>query len=160
MNSNKGQKIGWKRLLPLIISVGVLAVMTVVFVRDWTRLNQRDEDTPPVIEFTWSPLGPVDLKEMRGFLKITDDYALNFTTYRMEVRELGRSYDLPIEGLIGREYEQPISLGLLASDPGLAGRDRITVRFSIEDDRGQAAELERVIHLKPSAEAAVQMEVR
>jgi hypothetical protein len=146
--------------LPLVISIGVLLVMTAVFVRDWTRLNQRDEDTPPVIEFTWSPLGPVDLKEMRGFLKMADDYALDFTTYRMEIRELGRSYDLPIEGLIGREYEQPISLGLLASDPGLTGRDRITIKFSIKDDRGQAAELERIIHLKPAAEAAVRLEAR
>ena len=108
------KRIGWQRLLPVTAALLVILGMTAIFINDRHRLNFRNQDMPPVIEFTWTPLGVVDLKEFRGFLKMQDDYGLDFTTYRMHIAEIDKTYDLPIDGLIGKEYESPISLGLLA----------------------------------------------
>lgn len=144
------------KLISFCLAVTALFVMSLVYLADWSRINIREEDTPPRIEFTWTPLGPVDLKEMRGFLKLTDDYALDFTSYRMTVVELDRTFDLPIDGLIGREYETPISLSLLASDPSLYGKPKLTLRFTVSDDQGQRAELERTIHLHQPGGGAIQ----
>ena len=143
------KKIGWKRLLPVAVSLAVLLVMTGVFANDWRKMNSREQDMPPVIKFTWTPLGEVNLREFRGFLSMVDDYGLDFTTYQMEIVEIGRTYDMPIPGMLGREYETPVSLGLLANDPKLAGKKQLTLRFEISDDRGQTAKLERVVRLKP-----------
>ena len=148
--SNIIQRIGWRRLLPIGGALLVLLVTTAIFVNDWRILNSRDQDMPPVIEFTWSPLGTVDLKEFRGHLKIEDDYGLDFTTYRMRIVEMNKTYDLPIPGMMGKTYESPISLGLLLNNPDIVRTDQLTIQFSISDDQGQEAKLERVVKIKPA----------
>ena len=145
------ERIGWRRLLPIIGALLILVGMTVIFANDWRVLNSRDQDMPPVIEFTWTPLGVVDLKEFRGFLKMKDDHALDFTTYRMHIVEINKTYDLPIDGMIGNEYESPISLGLLTNNAALVGKRQLTIRFSISDDVGQKSELERIVKIRPPA---------
>ncbi|HTM68342.1 MAG TPA: hypothetical protein VL426_03515 [Candidatus Binatia bacterium] len=135
-------------VVPIALAVAILAVMGLIVTRDDRRLSARKEDTPPRIEFTWSPAGPVSLREMKGFLTINDDYGIDFTTYRMRLPELDKTLDMPIDGLIGKDYEQPISFSLLADNPKLAGHDRLTVEISVADDRGQKSTLTRVIMLK------------
>jgi hypothetical protein len=136
------------RRVPLYAGLAVLAVMAAVAARDSRALMTRSEDLPPVIDFTWTPAGAVDLREMRGFLSIKDDYALDFTTYRMTLVEIDRTIDLPIEGLIGREYEQDVSFSLIADHPRLRETDRLTVHVAIADDKGQTSTITRVIRLK------------
>jgi hypothetical protein len=141
-----------KKLLSTAIPVGlalvIIAVMGIIMSRDTQKLLVRAADKPPVIEFTWSPAGAVSLLEMKAMLKITDDYGLDFTTYHMKLVELDRDIDLPIPGLIGKDYEQPISFSLIANDPKLIGLQKLTVITSISDDRGQKSELTRVIDLR------------
>lgn len=134
--------------IPLGLGIAILVVMGFIITSDTKKLTARPEDLPPRIEFTWSPAGPVDLKEMRGYLSIKDDYGLDFKTYRMRLVEVDKTIDLPIEGLIGKEYEAPVSFALIADNPRLNGR--LTVEISIADDRGQKSTLTRVITLKPS----------
>ena len=138
------------KYLPAVLSVAILIVTTAIILGDSASLIRRQEDLPPVIDFTWVPLGPVDLREMRGFLKIKDDYALDFTTYRMRIVEIDRSYALPIDGLSGKEYEQPISLSLLADNPRVLERKTLTLEFTIADDRGQKTTVDRTLRLKGS----------
>ncbi len=141
-----------KKLLSAAVPVGlalvIIAVMGFIMSRDAQKLMVRASDKPPAIDFSWSPAGPVSLAEMKGMLKIADDYGLDFTTYHMKLVELDRDIDLPIPGLIGKEYEQPISFSLIANDPKLIGLNRLTVVTSIADDRGQRTELTRVIDLR------------
>lgn len=137
------------RPLPIVLAVAILVVMAVITLKDNDRLTGRDDDAPPRIDFTWSPAGPVSLKEMRAFLTIKDDYALDFTTYRMNLPDVNKTLDLPIEGLIGKEYEQSVSFSLIAEHPGLAGKDKMTVEISIADDRGQNTTITKIIQLKP-----------
>ena len=144
----KMQELFKKGTVPMVLACVILALMAYLSVRDTRALLRRDSDEPPTIEFTWTPAGAVDLKEMRGFLKIADDHSLDFTTYRLTIEELKKTVDLPIEGLIGKEYEQQVSFGLIADDPRLVGKDKITVTITIADDRGQKSEITRVISLK------------
>lgn len=130
------------------LAIAILAVMGLIMTRDTRTLSARGDDAPPKIEFSWSPAGPVSLREMKGFLTIKDDYGIDFTSYRMRLPELDKTLDLPIDGLIGKDYEQPISFSLLADNPKLRGHDRLTVEISVADDRGQKATLTRVIMLK------------
>ncbi|MEY4744936.1 MAG: hypothetical protein RL272_881 [Candidatus Parcubacteria bacterium] len=132
--------------VPMALGLAILAVMGLIAASDTRKLTARSEDLPPRIEFTWSPAGAVDLKDMHGFLTLKDDYALDFKTYRMRLVEVDKTIDLPIDGLIGKDYEQPVSLGLVAGNPRLNGR--LTVEISIADDRGQKSTLTRVITLK------------
>lgn len=141
-----------KKLLSAAIPVGIaliiIAVMGIIMSRDTQKLMYRATDKPPVIDFSWSPAGPVSLREMKGMLKMTDDYGLDFTTYHLKLVELDRDIDLPIPGMIGKEYESPISFSLIADDPKLIGLNKLTVIISIADDRGQKTELTRVIDLR------------
>jgi len=134
--------------VPVALAAAILVVMGLIVTRDTKKLTARSEDLPPRIEFTWNPSGPVSLREMKGFLSIKDDYGIDFTTYRMRLPDLDKTLDLPIEGLIGTDYEQPVSFSLLAEHPQLAGKDRLTVEISVADDRGQKSTLTRVIMLK------------
>ncbi len=133
---------------PVILSVAILLVMGLIVAKDSNLFFTRGKDLPPTIDFTWSPAGAVSLKEMKGYLVIRDDYGLDFKTYRMHLVELDKTLDLPIDGLIGKDYEQPISFSLIADDPHLRGKDKLTVEISIADDRGQKTSIERVIHLQ------------
>ncbi len=149
--------------LSLLLGLVVLAVMGTVILTDRSRLQRTcgvGEDLPPVIEFTWTPLGPLDLKDFRGFLKMRDDCALDFATYRFRIAELDKTLDLPIDGMIGREYESPVALGLLADNPKLADKDRLTIEISVADDKGQETKIERTVRLKPqSVSATLKMDV-
>lgn len=134
--------------MPVILGSVILIVMGFIIAKDTNFFTTRKEDLPPTIDFTWSPAGAVSLKGMRGYLVIRDDYALNFKTYRMRLVELDKTIDLPIDGLIGKDYEQPISFSLIADDPHLRGAEKLTVQISIADDRDQKTSIERVIRLK------------
>ncbi len=135
-------------VLPLGLSALILVVMGLIIAKDTRALMLRNEDLPPVIDFTWTPAGDVDLKEMRGFLTMKDDYALDFTTYRFTIVEIARTFDLPIDGMIGREYEQPVSLSLIADRPEVLRQQKLTVEISVADDKGQKTTITRVIKLK------------
>lgn len=135
--------------VPVLLAAAILSVMALIAGKDTKALMTRKEDLPPTIDFTWSPAGAVTLKEMRGFLTMKDDYALDFTTYRLRIVELDKTVNLPIDGLIGKDYEQPISFGLLADDPRVVGLDKLTIRISVADDKGQKASIERVVKIKP-----------
>ncbi len=140
-----------RKLSGRTISFGVafltLAVMGIVALRDSRAMLHRGDDLPPVIDFTWTPLEPTDLRDVRGFLSIKDDYGLDFSTYRMRIAEIDKEWGLPIDGLIGKDYEQPISLGLIADRPEIADKRQVTLEFSIADDRGQKTSITRVIRL-------------
>jgi hypothetical protein len=136
------------KFLPVSLAIAILGVMSIIVLRDSASIMKRNNDLPPIIDFTWTPIGPTDLREMKGFLSIKDDYALDFTTYKMRIVELDRSYDLPIDGMIGREYEQSVSLSLLADNDVLRQRGKVTVEFSIADDRGQSSTISRTIKLR------------
>jgi len=133
------------------IGTGVvaLAAMAVFFARGWDIVPVRPaKDNPPTIEFTWTPIGPTTLREFRGRLKMADDVALDFSTYRFEVVEAKKTVDLPIPGLSGKVYESDISLGLLESNAGVLGKKEIHIRISIADDAGQKTEIEKTVVLK------------
>ena len=139
------------KLLPLVIAVAVLATMTVIVVRDGMRKSAAGPDLPPVVDLTWTPLGPLDLRDFKGRLTMSDDRALDFKTYRFRIVELDKTLDLPIPGMIGREYSQDVFLGLIANDPKLADKSRLTIEVSIADSAGQVTSIRRVIRLKPAA---------
>jgi len=140
--------IGIALLVAVLVGLVILLVMGVIITKDTRKLMTRNDDLPPRIEFTWSPAGAVSLREMRGFLTLKDDYALDFTTYRMRLVEVDKTIDLPIDGLIGKDYEQSVSFSLLADNPKLYGKDKLTVEIEVADDRGQKSTLTRVISLK------------
>ena len=104
--------------LPIVLGALILLAVGAIAAEEHLTLFSRGTDRPPTIEVTWTPIGRVSLFEMQGHLKIVDDYALDFTTYRMTIKEIDRTIDLPIDGLVGREYEQDISL----SYPGRLSR--------------------------------------
>lgn len=134
--------------IALIVAIIVLVVMAVISSRTTRNVISGKGDTPPKIEFTWTPAGAVSLYDMRANLSIVDDHGIDFTTYRMHLVEIDRTIDLPIPGLMGREYEQPISFSLIADNPKLVGKDKLTVEISVADDKGQVSTLTRVIDLK------------
>lgn len=105
-------------------------------------------DEPPRIVLTPVPEGEADLSTFKLHLRLTDDRALDFKTYRMTVGEIGRTIDMPVEGIIGRDYETDLSYSWLAGDARLAGSGRMTVTVSIADDRGQTTTVSKVIPLK------------
>jgi hypothetical protein len=146
MGGNQKKGVRW---LVTAVAVLVLGATGTIFLMQQKALGaKRLEDLPPVIEFTWQPLGRLELKDFRGFLKMRDDYALDFTTYRFRIEELDKTLDLPIDGMIGREYESPVSLSLLSGDPRLAEKDQLNIEISIADDRGQEAVSRHTVLIK------------
>lgn len=133
----------------LLGSVAVLGYMGLLIARDSGLFAERLKDEPPQIEFTWTPLGPLDLREMKGRLTMSDDHGLDFTTYRFKIVELDKTVDMPIDGLVGKEYESSVYLGLLADDPRLLELDRLTLEITVADDSGQKMTISRVVRLKP-----------
>jgi hypothetical protein len=132
---------------PFVLAVAILVVVALIRSDTVGRMAERGSDNPPTIEFTWSPASPADLNEVRGKLFISDDYGLDFTTYEMTLVELERSLDLPIEGLVGKQYEQDIFLGLVAEEFAATGAGHLTLEFVIADDRGQWTEVTRKIEI-------------
>lgn len=132
-----------------IAAAAVLLVVAAIAARREFGLRLRPTDRPPQIEFSWSPAGaPVTLRGFEGHLTMRDDWALDFTTYRLRIPEIGKEIDLPIEGMVGKSYESPIYLGLLDGNPALAGKTAITLEFSIADDKGQKMTRSFVIPLR------------
>lgn len=134
--------------LPIVLGALILLAVSAIVSEEHLTLFSRGTDRPPTIEFTWTPLGRVSLFEMQGHLKIVDDYALDFTTYRLTIKEIDKTIDLPIDGLVGREYEQDISLSYLANNAILNSKKTVTLEFSISDDVGQKATVVKEIKLK------------
>lgn len=134
--------------LPIVLGALILLAVGAIASEEHLTLFSRGTDRPPTIEFTWTPIGRVSLFEMQGHLKIVDDYALDFTTYRLTIKEIDKTIDLPIDGLVGREYEQDISLSYLANDAILNLKKTATLEFSISDDKGQKTTLVKEIKLK------------
>jgi hypothetical protein len=137
--------------VPLALAVVVLAVIAATWHRDVSRLSERADDQPPTVGFTWSPAGTVDLEQFRGHLTLKDDHALDFKTYKMTFVELGRSIGLPLaDQLIGKEYDDAnVYFSLIARDPKLSGKDKLTVQIEVADDAGQKTSVEKVISIKP-----------
>lgn len=134
--------------LPIILAVILLLTMGFIFTQDVSRLSLPLKNESPLITFTWEPSGAVDLREMRGMLRMSDDKGIDFTSYRMTLVELNKTLDLPIPGLTGKEYEQPISFSLLAGDPRLLESKKLTVAIRVADMEGAEAELVQTIYLK------------
>jgi len=142
------RKTNWKRWATFGAALAVLGVMGLIIIRDSRAMMTRRDDLPPVVDFTWTPVEPADLREVRGFLSMKDDYGLDFKTYRMRIVEMDKEWGLPIDGLMGKDYEQPISLGLIDDRPEIADSRQVTIEFSIADDRGHATSITRVIRLR------------
>lgn len=138
------------KYFPIALAAVIFIVMGFIISKEYSTIFARKSDDPPEIEFTWTPLGRADLLDIRGHLRITDDYSLDFTTYEMRIAELDRSFDLPVEGLVGREYEQDISFSILAGNYDLLRRGEMTVEFTISDDVGQSSAVTKVIKIKQS----------
>jgi hypothetical protein len=64
------------------------------------------------------------------------------------VVEAGKVVDFPIPGVIGREFDVPISLGLLSDNPELKIQHQATIRVSVKDDIGQEGKTETVVKWK------------
>lgn len=137
----------WAKGASLLLAVVILVVMFALRLRDG-QTPDRTLDLPPTIDFTWTPAEPTSLREMSGLLAIHDDFALDFTSYRMKIVELDRTLDLPIPGLVGKDYEQPISLSLVADDPRFAAAGKATLEFTITDDKGQRTTVTKTVELK------------
>jgi hypothetical protein len=139
-----------QRLTHVISAVAFLVVgtMAILWSKDVMSYVERGTDDPPTVEFSWTPVGPVDLMEMKGLVRVTDDHGIDFTTYRFRIVELDRTLDLPIEGLVGSEYEQPISLSLIANNAILLQKKEVTIEIVVADDVGQETSIVKVIKLK------------
>jgi hypothetical protein len=148
LTMNQFKDMNWK-LVSTVLAVVILGVVGVSYGRDRLGLTERKgTDAPPAIEFTWTPLGRVFLEEIRGHVRMTDDHALDFTTYSMTVVEAQKTLDLPIPGLSGREYEQDISFVQFATNTDILRKGEVTIEFRIKDDAGQETVLSKVIKLR------------
>ncbi|MDD5251014.1 MAG: hypothetical protein PHT12_00095 [Patescibacteria group bacterium] len=152
-NLLKRRQPKWMKYAPIALAGLALAVMGVVYLFEKPRLPEPSAttasgDQPPTIEFTWTPLGPVDLKEFKGQLVMKDDNALDFSTYQMRIVEIDKTIGLPIPGVVGKEYTSPVYLGLIADDSRLIDHGSVTLEFSIADDRGQRTMRQYSIALK------------
>jgi hypothetical protein len=137
------------RHAPIILGAAILVVMISIATGDNAALAFRAVDDPPTVEFDWTPDAvPADLRTLVGHLRMRDDYGLDFTTYRLKFIETGRVVDMPIPGMLGKDYEQTVSLSWLADKPEMAGLDKLTLEFSIADDKGQKSVLTKTIKLK------------
>ncbi|MBU0624786.1 hypothetical protein KKF05_00405 [Patescibacteria group bacterium] len=147
MNKKNGRKFF---PLPIILAAVLIVLLLVVEYGQSLRLAVRGIDNKPTVDFTWTPIGRVSLKEMIGRVKVEDDYALDFNTLKLEIVELNQTIELTRSDVIGKSFEQEISLAMFDNQPELMTRGQMTIRVSVADDRGQEAILERVVKLKPS----------
>lgn len=137
------------RIVSIVLAALILGVVAVAYVRERIFLDTPGVvDAPPTIAFTWTPLGRVFLEDVRGKVRMTDDHALDFTTYSMHLVEINKTLDLPIPGLSGKEYEQDISFTQFATNVTIIKRGYLTVEFRIKDDAGQETVLTKVIKVR------------
>ncbi|OIO51779.1 hypothetical protein COY93_00970 [Candidatus Uhrbacteria bacterium CG_4_10_14_0_8_um_filter_58_22] len=137
-----------------------LAIIAIVLILASSKYGKRisylvrGQDDKPTIDFTWIPLGRVRLTEMVGQVFLEDDYALDFSTFKIEVVEIGKVLRIAREDLVGREYTDRVSFAQLAGNPEINMRGQMTLRISVADDRGQLTEIERVIKINPELGSA------
>ncbi len=140
------------RTATLAASLVVLALIGWSVAKDMAPRTEgpRTTDAPPVVEFTWMPLGPLTLNEFKGSLSLKDDHALDFSSYKFRIVELDKTIGLPIEGMIGKEYTSDIYLSWLADNAKVMESEQLTFEISVADDRGQTTSIRRVVRLKKS----------
>lgn len=136
------------RRLPLALGVIVLLVMAWIALKETPVLGGRANDTPPSIEFTWTPIGRPELMDIRGKLRVVDDYGLDFSSYSMRIAEIEKTLDYPVPGVAGKEFEQDISFAQFAMHAVLLQKGEMTVEFRMKDDAGQEAMLSKVVKFK------------
>jgi hypothetical protein len=134
--------------VPVILAAVFVVGLLVVEYSKSIQTMVRGTDEPPTIDFTWTPIGRVNLKEMVGTVKLEDDHALDFSTYKVTVMELNREIGLPVEGVIGRDYEQQMSFAMFDGNLELLKRQQMTLKVEVADDAGQKTEIEQVVKLK------------
>jgi hypothetical protein len=142
------KQLNWK-VVTSVLAVAIIGTVGIAYSREYFGFTARTgDDLPPTIEFTWTPLGRVFLEEIRGHVVIKDDHGLDFTSYAMRVVEAGKTLDLPIPGLSGKEYEQDISFLQFATNADILRKGEVTVEFRIKDDIGQETVLTKIIKLR------------
>jgi hypothetical protein len=123
----------------LFVAVAVLVVAGGFALRGAVASRTRGGDASPEIQFSWGyDSGEQTLRHFSGQLTMSDDWGLDFTTYRLRIPEANREIDLPIEGLVGKKYESPVYLGLLDGDASLKDKQELTLEFTIADDKGHS----------------------
>lgn len=138
-----------RKILPFAIAVVILLAMALFATDAGRALLSGAKDNPPRIDFTWTDEGqPVSLAETSATLRITDDHGIDFTTYRMRLVELDRTLDFPVEGVVGKDWSQPVSFSLVADDPKLEGKKTLTVEITVADDKGQVSTLTKAMPLR------------
>ncbi len=138
------------RIISAVLATVILGVVGMTYVSDRLALDggPRGTDQPPTIEFTWEPIGQPYLADIRGKVVMKDDRGLDFTTYAMTVVEAGKTLDLPIPGMLGKEYAQDISFAQFARNGDIIRKGEITVEFRIKDTAGQEAVLTKVVKFR------------
>ncbi len=134
--------------LPVILAAAFVVGLLAVEYGKSLQTMARGGDDPPTVDFTWTPVGRVDLKEMVGTVKLQDDHALNFSTYKITILELNREITLPVEGVIGRDYEQQISFAMFDGNLNLLKKQAMTIKIEVADDAGQHTAIQRIVKLK------------
>jgi len=81
-------------------------------------------------------------------MRIVDDYGIDFTSYRFTIEELNKTIDLPTPGMLGREYEQDVTLSTLADNAVLLQAGKATIDITVADDAGQVTTIQKIIKIK------------
>ena len=139
----------WFFTLPALAIVAIILILAASEYGKSFSYAIRGQDNKPTVDFTWTPLGRVRLTEMVGQVFLEDDYALDFSTFEVEVVELRKVLKIAREDLVGREYTDRVSFAQLAGNPEINARGQMTLRISVADDRGQKTEIERVVKINP-----------
>jgi len=130
------------------IALGVVLIVGLIALGDNLKYMVRGDDKAPEVDFTWTPIGPVTLKEMVGHIHIKDDYALDFSKFDVRIVELDRMLEIVREDVIGREYDGDVHFAQFDEHPVLLKYGRMTLEISATDDRGQTTKIERVVKIK------------
>jgi len=144
MAADKGRRFfSW----PIILAAVFVMALIVVEYGKTLSLAARGTDNKPTVDFTWTPIGRVSLREMVGKIRVEDDYAIDFSTLKVEIVELRRTIDVTREDVIGKSFEQNMSFAMFDGNLELLKRGQMTLRISVADDVGQETVIERVVKL-------------
>ncbi|MFH2062731.1 MAG: hypothetical protein ABIJ46_01095 [bacterium] len=140
-----------RRIISFPIVAAVIFIAVLVVADRWKSFSHltRGQDNKPTVDFTWTPIGRVRLTEMVGMVRVQDDYAIDFSTLKVQVVELNKTIKISRDDLVGRDYEERVSFAMLAGNVEIASRGQMTLRISVADDAGQVTEIERVIKIEP-----------
>ncbi|HCC21902.1 hypothetical protein A2480_00645 [Candidatus Uhrbacteria bacterium RIFOXYC2_FULL_47_19] len=154
MDIENKSKRRWFFTLPALAIIAIVLILAASEYGKSLSYLIRGQDNKPTIDFTWTPLGRVRLTEMVGQVFLEDDYALDFSTFKIEVVEINKVLKIARDDLVGREYTDRVSFAQLAGNPEINTRGQMTLRISVADDRGQLTEIERVIKINPELGSA------